>query len=218
MRPSIHGRSIFAHCRSEPAVSNSVGLPFGGDDRVADVDVVFPVALVGSRGVADVGAGEQDERAEVVLLHLGLQLDQPLLAQPIEVHAVLPVGGRLAVQATRIVFVRLAEPAQIHPVALRRVDFTHELLLPPGEKLRARTSPPAQKTCKRQKPTIHRERGRPKGRPLRCGVRRCGGAAVRWCECVRFTSSRPGPLRCIQGQTGRSPRGRLRRPARGGRS
>src|SRR6185436_7758879 len=50
-------------------------LAFYRNDGVADVDVVFPVALVGGRGVADVGAGEENERAQVVFLHLRLQLD-----------------------------------------------------------------------------------------------------------------------------------------------
>ena len=89
--------------------------PFGRHHGVADVDVVFPVALIRRGGVADVGAGEQDQRAEVVGLHLRLQLLQALLAQPVEVDAVLPVGAGLAVEAPRIPFMRLADEANIHP-------------------------------------------------------------------------------------------------------
>ena len=99
----------------------------GRHHGVADVDVVFPVALVGGGRVADVGAGEQHQGAEVVGFHLRLELDQPLLPQAIEIDPVLPVGAGLAVQPTWIVLVRLAEPAQVHAIALRRVEncFAH---------------------------------------------------------------------------------------------
>ena len=66
MRPSIQGRSISAQCKSDPAVSNRTGSPPVRHHRVTNVDVVFPVALIGSRRVADVRAREQHQRAEIV--------------------------------------------------------------------------------------------------------------------------------------------------------
>ena len=81
---------------------------------IANIDVVFPVALIGSRGVADVRPSEEHQRAEVVLRHLRAQLLQTLLAQAVEIHAVLPIRAGLAVQAARVPFVRFAKKTDIH--------------------------------------------------------------------------------------------------------
>jgi hypothetical protein len=79
--------------------------------------------------------GKQDQRAEIVDLHLGLQLLQPVLAEPIEVHAHLPVRTRLAVEPPWIVAMRAVQEGNIHP--RRGVDFP----LIPSHKITSHRAP-----------------------------------------------------------------------------
>src|SRR2546426_578946 len=99
---------------------------------VSNVDVVFPVALVRRGGVADVGARKQHQRAQIVSLHLLAETRQTLGAQPIEIHAVLPVGAGLAVQTARVPLVRPADETDVHARCF--VDnFAHVIrVLPKG--------------------------------------------------------------------------------------
>ncbi len=83
-------------------------------NRVADVDVVFPVSLIGSRDVTNIGAGKENQGAQVTRIHLFLETQQTLLAQAIKVDTVLPVRSSLAVDTARIPFMRFAYEADIH--------------------------------------------------------------------------------------------------------
>ena len=98
----IQGRSISAQCKSDAGGFKQHRLAALGQHAVTDVDVVFPVALIGAGGVADVGSSEQNQRAQVELVHLLAQARQALLAHPVEVDALLPVARRLAVEPARI--------------------------------------------------------------------------------------------------------------------
>ena len=88
-----------------------------GKHAVTDEDVVLPVALEDAGDVAHVLADEADERAEVVLRHLGPRLAEAVAAHAIEVDPSLPVGPGRAVDATRLELVRLAEEAEVHALA-----------------------------------------------------------------------------------------------------
>ena len=68
---------------------------------VADIDIVFPVALVGAGDVPDVGAGKQNKRAEIERLHLLARPLQPLTAQPVVVDPVLPIDARARMDPPR---------------------------------------------------------------------------------------------------------------------
>ena len=76
-----------------------------GKDHVADVDVVFPVALIGTGDVTDIGSGVQHQRAQVKGLELVAGLLQAFLAQTLKIDPVLPVGTGVAVQTAWTCFV-----------------------------------------------------------------------------------------------------------------
>ena len=94
-----------------------------GHYGIADVDVIFPVALIGGRDVTNIGAGKQNQGAEITRLHLFLETQQTILAQPVKVHTVLPVRRGLTVDTARIPFMGLAYETDIHLLCLPTVNF-----------------------------------------------------------------------------------------------
>ncbi len=91
-----------------------------GHHGVANVDVVFPISLIGSRGVTYVRPRKQDQRPQIRRNHLLLQLRQTLFPQPVEIHPVLPIRPGLAVQPARIPLVRLPDKTRVEPRTVHR--------------------------------------------------------------------------------------------------
>jgi hypothetical protein len=81
---------------------------------VPDVDVVFPITLIGTRDVPNIGARKQNQGTQVTRTHLLPDTLQAILAQPVKVNPVLPVRPGLAVDAARIPFMGLANEGGIH--------------------------------------------------------------------------------------------------------
>ena len=90
---------------------------------VADIDIVFPIPLVGRGGVANIRAGKKDQGAQLVSRHLFAQALQAVLAQAIEIDAILPIGARLAVKTPGIPLMRLADETSVHFFSiLKRIE------------------------------------------------------------------------------------------------
>ena len=82
--------------------------------RVANIDVVFPVALIGSRGVADIRAGKQHQRAEIVRFHLRAQLLPGAPCAGGRNPRDIASPRRSGCKAPRIPLMRLADKSCIH--------------------------------------------------------------------------------------------------------
>jgi hypothetical protein len=96
---------------------------------------VLPVALEGSGDVADVLAYEHDQPAEVVIIHRGASAGEAIAAEPVVVHALLPVRRGLAVEAARIGVMRPLDERGVQLVVPWRRSFgavadAHLVLLP----------------------------------------------------------------------------------------
>jgi hypothetical protein len=83
-------------------------------DIPSDVDVVFPVSLVGTGHIPNIGACIKDQGTQVMGVHCIPGSLKAFPAQAIEIDPLLPVRSCLAVESARGPMVRFDDPIQVH--------------------------------------------------------------------------------------------------------
>src|SRR6202035_5937931 len=92
----------------------------------SDVDIVFPIALVGGGDIADIGARKKNQCAQVSRTHLVFEFLQTIFTQTIEIDAILPVRSGLAVNPTRIPLMWLADETRVHCLSPKGNHYVQE--------------------------------------------------------------------------------------------
>ena len=85
------------------------GLTTTRQNRITDVDVVFPVTLVGTGDVTNVGTSKENQCAQVKNFHLFTGARQSFVTHAFVINSDLPVCALMAVQTPRVGIVRLMD-------------------------------------------------------------------------------------------------------------